>query len=451
MSYTYLMARAPQRHLLILAASAHFAAAAAAAELLRVVPDVYTSAPDRGAPGESPPNARAAIEAALDAGDPAAAMRIATDTLYKHPEDGFCRRLAGYTRRDSRWLTPYQQRQRLRGYAWDTRFGWVKREDLPRYEAGQRPRGRRWLSAAQDARRHDTIDRGWRVRTDRWVVTTNHSLQAAAGLAAELERLFQLWRQLMGGYYLDAETLRSRLAADRPPAPWPRPMRVVFHASKQQYVAALRHKQPRIAQTVGIYFDDLREAHFFAPTPPTDTPGAPDATPIGGGPFRLPPGLLPTLYHEATHQLFQESRRSTKNAGADRGYWLIEGVATAMESLTAADAERSSYRFAHRSAGRLPEARHRLAAGRLVPLEELESLGMLTLQHRDDLPAVYSQMAGLATMLLAADSGRRRPAVVAQLRSLYRGDSRRPTLWRTLGESPREVEHAYRVWLLGTP
>ena len=53
-------------------------------------------------------------------------------------------------------------------------------------------------------------------------------------------------------------------AGDRNARTQSRPFRVFYYRDQDEYVDALRRRQPRIAETLGIYFDTTREAHFFA-------------------------------------------------------------------------------------------------------------------------------------------------------------------------------------------
>src|SRR5690606_8673404 len=87
--------------------------------------------------------------------------------------------------------------------------------------------------------------------------------------------------------------------------------RVYYYKTRQEYNKALIRKQPQIEMTLGIYFDRDRKSHFFAGEDQHAS----------------------TLYHEVTHQLFQETIRTVRNAGALYNFWLIEGVAIYMESL----------------------------------------------------------------------------------------------------------------------
>ena len=128
-------------------------------------------------------------------------------------------------------------------------------------------------------------------------------------------------------------------------------MRVFYHRDKAGYVDDLVRRQPRIAETQGIYFDTNREAHFFAGDE----------------------AAIPTLYHEAVHQLFAESRSVDRHFGDAANFWIIEGVATYFETLTGYSDSHAGrfFTIGQSDAGRLPAARHRmLVDGFFVPLAE---------------------------------------------------------------------------------
>ena len=73
---------------------------------------------------------------------------------------------------------------------------------------------------------------------------------------------------------------------------------------------------PNIDISIGVYMDDMRTAYFYADKESDDR----------------------TLYHEATHQLFHESRPVSPKAGQLANFWIIEGIAMYMESLQSATA-----------------------------------------------------------------------------------------------------------------
>ena len=72
---------------------------------------------------------------------------------------------------------------------------------------------------------------------------------------------------------------------------------------------------PNIKITIGIYRDNPGCAYFFAGKDSDDR----------------------TMYHEATHQLFHESRLVAPAVGYKTNFWIVEGIAMYMESLRRED------------------------------------------------------------------------------------------------------------------
>ncbi len=100
----------------------------------------------------------------------------------------------------------------------------------------------------------------------------------------------------------------------------------------------------------------------------------------------------------------------------------------------------------------MPAARHRLLVdGYYVPLAELAALGKQDLQRRDDLPPLYSQMAGLAAYLIEGEGGAMREPLVAHLRALYEGKARPGDLFERLGKPTEELDAGYRRFLQSLP
>jgi hypothetical protein len=280
------------------------------------------------------------------------------------------------------------------------------------------------------------MEDGWLIRTDHFLVRTNHSLEAAAELAVRLERLHQVWRQLFAGFYLSEREVRELFAGRRLPRRQAQPMRVLYHRNKNEYVTALAKRQPRIAETIGIYFDAEKEAHFFA------SDAANDAQ------------TMATLYHEAAHQLFQECRPSARHVGALANFWIIEGVATYFETLVEHNDRIAGlyYTIGEANRGRTPAARARLLTDNFyVPLAELSSWGKDDLQRQPELAKIYSQSAGLAAFLMDGDEGRYREPLVRFLNVVYAGRDNARTLATAAGVSLEELDAAYRRYLERLP
>lgn len=385
-------------------------------ETLYVAPDVYNRVEiERVAPAAADQRFAEARQAAED-GELSRALRLAGETLHLDPDHTAARRVLGYQQAGDAWVTPYQAKQQSRGYQWDARFGWVTPDELPRWEAGERPTGRRWASVESDRERHADIKDGWRVRTDHFVVITNHSREAGAALAAELENLYQVWRQRFAGYWLEEREVAQLFAGERNARKSSRRFEVVYHRDKAGYVEHLRRREPRIAQTLGIYFDTLREAHFFHSDDPVDAAR-----------------LRPTLYHEAVHQLFQESAPKARSPGENANYWVIEGVACWFETLRPV----GSGRYAIGRGGRLRSA---MRITRPAPVADLVALGQSDLQRQPDLAAIYAQSTALVAMLAETQP----EALVQYLRSVYYQRPGPDALLRATGKSAADLDAAYR-------
>ena len=56
------------------------------------------------------------------------------------------------------------------------------------------------MPADEEAALRGDMKRGWRVETDHYVVTTNHSLEEGVRLARQLETLYDVWQQVFIPY-----------------------------------------------------------------------------------------------------------------------------------------------------------------------------------------------------------------------------------------------------------
>ncbi len=343
-------------------------------------------------------------------------------TVRQNPNHRAARRALGYDLVDGRWMTPFEHKQHKAGRVWHKKFGWIRGEHLSRYEKGERYESGRWSSTKADARRHASIRRGWKIETDHYLLTTNHSLAEGVRLASELERLQRLWRRAFAGYWLTPAELSLRLKENAPrirPAPLSKKYRVTYFRDREEYIRTLRPKQPRIEITIGYYLQRSRMAYFFA----------------GDGQDQG------TLYHEATHQLFKESRPTIRSPGSLGNFWITEAIACYAESL-ARDGDFDT--LGGTGAVRIQAARERLEDGFYVPLSTLVGLTAEGLQRNRRIASIYSQSAGLATFLMHYQSGRYRPALVKYLRAVYNGKANATTLADLTGVPLEQLDREYR-------
>ena len=175
-------------------------------------------------------------------------------------------------------------------------------------------------------------------------------------LGLRLERLHRLWQQLFVCFYAP-DTHADTLLTGRAQARFtelPR-FHVTYFRNRQEYVRALAPKQPDIGITSGLYRSGDHVAYFYA--------GGDDTERV--------------LYHEATHQLFHQSRRAAPTP-ARANFWIVEGIAMFMESLRR---EEGSYVLGGPGDPRMVAARYHLVKEEFyVPFAQVAALGMRDLQ-----------------------------------------------------------------------
>jgi Protein of unknown function (DUF1570) len=408
--------------------------------LLFIAPDEYSPAPTEkrtlGAARQQYADQLFGLaKAAANAGQISLAFQWTTEAVRENPNHAEARRVLGYVERDGEWLTPYGARMHDAGKVWNWKRGWVPVNDV----------GSRKTNSAADAAQHSDIRHGWAIRTDHFLVRTNHSLAAGAELAARLERLYQIWRQLFAGFFYSDEEVRGLFAGERIARVPARQFKVFYHRDRDDYVNTLSHRQPMIGETLGIYFDTNAEAHFFAPD--SNSSGDPNAKSASAG------LAIATLNHEAVHQLFQESKPAARHIGARANFWVIEGVATYFETLTEhLDPQAGRYfTIGELDKGRLPTARRSLKEGQYTPLAELTRMGKDDLQHSPNIRQQYAESCGLAAFFINAQHGRYREALVRYLQAVYSGRDTEQTLAELTGAGYADLDAAYRRYMESLP
>ena len=343
------------------------------------------------------------------------------ESLRINPDLEPARRVLGYQKIRNGWYTPYQARKLRAGQVWDDRFGWIPKGATARYEQGWRLVGGRWLSP-EEAQKPRTIESGWDIETEHYLIRTNCGIDQGVALGAKLEQLCSVWQLLFIGYYASEADVAALFEGRGRFSERPR-MRVVYFADRQQYNQALRTAIPKIDMTIGLYLDTTRSAYFFA---------APD-------------GDDRTLYHEATHQLFHESRPVVRDVGRRANFWIIEGIALYMESLRR---EGNYYVLGGVDDLRFHAAQYRLLNDRFyVPLEEITVWGMEKIQQHEKIGVLYSQFAGLTYFLIHGEEGRYRDALAAYLTAVYSGRDDPNTLAQLTGASYAELDKQYRQFI----
>jgi hypothetical protein len=363
---------------------------------------------------------------AIQAGGASLAFDLVHAAVAEDPDHEAVRRLLGYQEFRGQWRTPYEVGRLRSGHVWSDRFGWIRKADLPRYEKGERFYQGRWTTAEEDARAHADIQSGWDLETEHYAIRTNDSIEAGVRLGRKLEELYDVWGQLFVSYYASRQQIVAMFNRRGSLAELPR-HKVVFFHDRQQYNEGLRDAMPGIEKSIGVYMSGMRRAYFF-----------------GGSDYDER-----TMFHEATHQLFHESRPVPHQVGESANCWIVEGIAVFMESLRK---EGDYYVVGGANDPRMRAARYRLLASKFyVPFEQLTRYGLPQLQADPKVATLYSQIAGCTNFLLYYDQGRYRDAMVNYLVAVYEGSQDPTLLSRLTGESYETLDRQYREFMTTEP
>jgi hypothetical protein len=375
-------------------------------------------------------------EQAHKADEYALAFDLVREACRENPDHANARQILGYVRYDGGWALPDTARRLSAGQVDHEQFAWLPAGHAKRYEKGERYFRGRWITAEEDERLHSAIGNGWRIESEHYAVTTNHSLEEGVGLSRRLEKLYDVWRHVFVDYYTPETTMRRWFDEGRSDQSGKsgrtttvaRPRhQVTYFRNRDEYKNTLRPMQPQIDITLGIYFARPRTAYFFA-----------DDEQYAG-----------TLLHEATHQLFQETRQTHNAAGARSNFWAVEAVACYMESLVE---DEHWYALGGIDEGRVPAARKRLLDDQFyVPLQELTALGMVELQRSEHLPKVYSQISGQAWFFMHANGGGYRRPFVETLIAIYTNKADANTLARNAGKTYEQLDEQYYQFIRLNP
>ena len=364
---------------------------------------------------------------AVKAGQASLAFDLIISALREDPDHKSIRRMLGFQQYRGKWLTNYEKDRARKGYVWHERFGWIKRNYVEQYEQGMRLYDGRWITAEEDARLHTDIRNGWVISTEHYNILTNHSMEEAVSLGEKLEGLYRVWKQLFIRYYASESQVAGLFEGRAAKLQLPR-HNVVFFRNRQEYVETLRPNSPNIDISLGIYIHGAtvvskKSAMYFFAGEDSD---------------------IPTLYHEATHQLFHESRKVSQMTGHGGNFWVIEGVAMYFESLKQ---ENGTHVLGGFDAERNEVARIRLLNPEhhfYEPLAKFCTLNITDIQSdQERIAKRYTQAAGLFFFLMHNENGRYRDAVVAYLNAVYSGRDNPHTLSQLTGKTYEELDREY--------
>lgn len=344
---------------------------------------------------------------AKDTGRISLAYDLVREVARHDPDHTFARRLLGYVRYQDEWVTFHQKKMLEQKYVLTDKFGWLKADQVERYENGERFYNSKWISAAKEAELRRNFKHAWIVKTDHYEIRTNHSLEMGVELGRHLEDFYRIFFQTFAGFLTKPSELNN-LFNDGTTSEGTAAKKFVVHyyRTKQEYVETLKSALgPLIEGTSGLYLSGNRRlanrsiAHFFHNTDATEEE------------------RLATMFHEATHQLFSEAYTSNADVGVNSDFWVIEAIACYMESFQCSE---ETFSLGDPRYIRFQNAQYRVVEDNYyVPLQELSLMGQKAFQADPEISKNYSQGSGLAHFFMHYEDGIYRDAFIAYLSDIY--------------------------------
>ena len=359
------------------------------------------------------------------------AIQMALAALHADPDHPNVRNLLGFRRyNNEEWRTPWEMEKLKKGYVDHPKFGWIVEKNVKRYEGGERLYGKKWISEKEDRHFRQNITKGWSVESEHYLLVTNHSIEEGVRLSRKLEDLYRAWKLLFYRYMATDEGLAMLFEGKGKPKPGRKHDICVFR-DRDDYVSTLSKKLPFAPQTLGFYTSDLRQCFFYT---------------VGNkATWSEREGVDRTLLHEATHQLFSESRPTSKFTALTQNFWIIEGIAMYMETLRS---EGDYYVVGGSDDIRFDNAMEEALDSKFyVPMELLVEMGRPHFQSSSKIQELYSQSAGLAHFFMHADDGAYRDATVNYLRLVYEDKDEPNTLKVLTKKSYAKLDELYLNYL----
>ena len=330
---------------------------------------------------------------------PSYAFQLIREAALHDSDHERARRLLGYVRFKDEWVSPFEKKKLETKEVWTKQFGWLPTAHVARYQRGERLYRGTWMTAEEEASLRQDFSKAWEIRTEHYLLRTNHSLERGVELATALEEFHQFFQQTFAAFF-NSPTQLQKLFANATTAKrvLKEPFEVHLFQSRDEYIARLkgRYKGEILALSNGVYDTNDRIVYSFEnPELPTET----------------------TMYHEATHQLLAAHLQPSPLIASRANFWLIEGFACYIESFQRQN-ERVS--LGDPRAIRFATARERfLKDGYYMPLEEFTQMSKDEYQAHPRLQDNYSQAAGVVHFFMHFEGGRYRDDLIEHLRQIY--------------------------------
>ena len=252
----------------------------------------------------------------------------------------------------------------------------------------------------------------YRILTDHYDITAS---QCEDGILASerLEHLFHAWKLLSAEFFKET---KNESASYR--------HRIILYRNKQEYMVNLQRFDPLIARTNGFYYPPRKMAYFFS-------------------------SETKVLFHEGTHQIFEEYLFREKKPIFRNNFWAVEGIALFIETL---QIEEQSYKVGNLLDDRLYAAKvYQFQQNYNLPIRKLTAMSAAEIKPRADIVKIYSQSATLVYWLMFAEEGRYRKPLFELLHQTYLDSAKPETLSELTGLPYEELDKKYMEFLKTIP
>ncbi len=368
---------------------------------------------------------------------PSFAYRLVREVLFHDPDHAITRKMLGYRRNGEEWTTQFAADMKKANLVWHDEFAWLPAKHVERYEAGERFYNGKWLTAAREETIRSDFKNGWDIKTEHFLIQTNHSLEKGAQLAASVEAFHRHFMREFAAVFQTPQQM-DKLFQDGTAVSRDRRYDIDHFRLQSEFVERLIQRCPSAGLINGIYMPSDRKAYFF------HNPETPEEDALG------------TLYHEVTHQLLSESTLLTIPVGTTRDFWVIEGIACYFESFRVT--EDGTITVGNAQHPRIQAAREQVVTTQdHEPLARFTAYGMLEFQK----PALailqkrYAQATGLAHFFMNYQDGLYRDEFMEYLSQIYSPDERvragkkTRTLEQILGVPYPTLDTQYAAYMRG--
>ena len=261
-------------------------------------------------------------------------------------------------------------------------------------------------------RKNEPVQNRYRILTDHYDITAQR-VDDAILAGKRLEHLFRVWTMLFDDYVPKIDNKPEQYRHH-----------VVIFRDKGEYNRELLPIEPFIERTNGFYCAKEKTIYCYSTE-------------------------AKVLFHEGTHQIFEEHFFRGRTPSFRYNFWAVEGIAGFMETLKI---EEHSYKVGDIMADKLFAAKkYQFDLRYYMPMRRLTALNRQAIQSNTETIRIYSQSTALVHWLFFAEGGRYRKHLFELLQQAYLDTAKPETLSELTGLSYDELDKKYGEFLKTIP